>query len=74
MIPEWLQQRTFVLQYNPVCFKKYMVRLIGVNGKDSLDNALYYDGIKNDAFGFGDSIEDAAKNALVMLEEQKRLG
>jgi len=31
MIPEWLQQKTFVLQYNPNCFKKYMIRLIGKN-------------------------------------------
>ena len=67
-----LCKRTFAVQYNPNCHRRWLVRLVG-KGQAIIDLKPYaaVDGQRhetNDILGFGDTFEEAAKIALSLSE------
>lgn len=75
--PAWLLKKTFVVQYNPGCPKKFLVRLVSP-GTGCLDMKHYhvmiatYDKTK-DVLGFGRTLREAAEDARREYESRKKL-
>jgi len=67
-IPSWLLDKVFVLEYSVNCPVRYMIRLAGKSAV--IDRRQYIrpnaEDYTQDDYGFGETIEEAAKNALVM--------
>lgn len=64
--PEWLLRETFAVQYSPNCPKRFLVRLCGKNA-GGLDMKWYDE--TRDAYGFGDTIAEAANEAKARRED-----
>lgn len=59
IVPTWLLDKTYQIRHNPNCVKKFEVRLVGqglIDGKPAHES--------NDRIGYGDSVEEAANQAL----------
>lgn len=57
--PEWLLRVTHQVRYNPNCAKRFEVRLVGagvIDGKPARQS--------RDRIGYGDTLEEAAEEAL----------
>lgn len=67
--PPWLLERTFVIEYSPVCHKQWMVRLIGHKRAtiDKLPHNRSYD-----AIGYGDTLVEASTKAKQALARQAK--
>jgi hypothetical protein len=78
--PNWLLQRTFVVQYNPNCPSPFLVRLIRPGG-GHLDLKPYISthtkdepksDLTKDCLGFGLTLQEAAEEALKTQEGHKK--
>lgn len=67
VVPPWLLEKTFAVQYCPNCPKPWLVRLVGF-GSGSLDNKPYQHGQTRDALGFGKTCEEAALAAQAVVD------
>jgi hypothetical protein len=67
-IPEWLLNKTFVVEYSPNCHKKWMVRLVGYK-QTRIDKKPHVD--SNDIIGYGYSLAEAAEDASNVCKHHK---
>jgi hypothetical protein len=70
--PEWLLQKTFAIQYNPNCYRKWLVRMAGKSAV--IDLKPYVTRETGDALGFGHTLEEAAKECLAAYDAKKQNG
>lgn len=67
-VPDWLRNKTFVVEYSPNCHKKWMVRLCG-HRKGEIDKLPPSESF--DAIGYGETLAKAAENASSHYDRQR---
>lgn len=66
-VPGWLLEKTFVVEYNPNCNKKWLVRLVGTSGRvdqEPLNKT-------RSPYGAGDTMAEAADLASIAQRKQE---